>query len=379
MNRRARAARRPAARPAQRGFTLIETMVSMLVVAGGLFGLLATQLSLARNADISRQRTEAVRLAQELVEDLRGYTVITTTPGQLAWDDLDDGADEVQTNATYTRSWTFSGTPTDTMRQITVTLAWQDRSGEEQRVVLNSVISQTNPADVGALGFPLPANTTLKRPKNRDLDIPVPARELGDGRSVYQLASNFAVIFDNDSGFVVQRCDHVVETLEDTESGCEDYDAFILAGYISRTMNSFPSTLGLNLGLFSGLDASREPSCTLGDAVDQNDGSAISGYKYYLCILPMLPDTTWSGALRLSGMHTGTNYRVCRFQYPEADGLSANRRNVQPYADVNDSLDGQNYVITTSNSCPTITGLATTLHQNCTSSNAARTTDCPAP
>ena len=32
-------------------------------------------------------------------------------------------------------------------------------------------------------------------------------------------------------------------------------------------------------------------TCTLGAAVDQNDGSTISGYKYYLCVVA-LPVTT---------------------------------------------------------------------------------------
>lgn len=53
------------------GFTLIESMVALLIVTGGLFGLLKTQTMLARNADLARQRTEAVRLAQERIEALR--------------------------------------------------------------------------------------------------------------------------------------------------------------------------------------------------------------------------------------------------------------------------------------------------------------------
>jgi prepilin-type N-terminal cleavage/methylation domain-containing protein len=362
----------------ERGFTLIESLVSMLVMAGGLFGLLATQTMLARHADLARQRAEAVRLAQERVENLRSYTMIATTEGHLAWDDLDDGTDEIETNAAFTRTWTVAGSPDDPLRQVDVMLNWVDRDGQPQTVTMRTVISQTDPADVGALGFPLPANTTLKRPKNRSMGIPVPAIELGDGRSVYQLASNFAVLFDNDSGFIVQRCDHVVETIEDTESGCEEYEAYILAGYVSKTMSSFPSALGVSTAGLTGLDTTRTASCTFGDAKDQNTGVAIAGYKHYLCILPMNTGGAWSGTLRLTGMSTGTNYRVCRFQYASASGLSANARNVQPYVEVDDSMDGQNYIITTSGSCPTVNGLQTVLHQACTSSSATRVLDCPA-
>jgi hypothetical protein len=350
----------------------------MLIMAGGLFGLLATQTMLVRHADLARQRAEAVRLGQERIENLRSYTMIATTAGHLAWDDLDDGADAVETNAAFTRTWSIGGSVDDAMRQVEVMLSWTDRAGDPQTVTLRTVISQTDPVDVGALGFPLPSNTTLKRPKNRDLDIPVPAVELGDGRSVYQLASNFAVLFDNDSGFVVQRCDHVVNTIEDTLSGCEEYDAYILAGYVSKTMSSFPASLGVSVAGLSGLDTGRTPTCTFGNATDQNTGQTIAGYKYYLCILPMTTDGSWSGTMRFTGMASGTNYLVCRFEYAPTAGLSTNERNVQPYVEVADSLDGQNYVLTASASCPSVSGLQTVAHQHCASSNPARATDCPA-
>ncbi len=364
--------------PNQQGFTLIESLVALLIVSGGLFGLLATQTMLARNADLSRQRGEAVRLAQERIEALRSFSTIETVAGQLAWNDLAAGDDEVTTNATFTREWTLRGATSDAFREVEVNVSWTDRAGDEQTFRLSTVIAKVDPADVGALGFPLPANTTLKRPKNRDLNIPVPATDLGDGRSVYQVASNFAVIFSNDSGYVVQRCAHVVETVEDIDDSCEDYAAVILAGYVSRTMSSFPATLGVSTAGLTGLDTSRTASCSFGDARNQNTGAILAGFKYYLCILPMLDDGQWSGTLRLSGMNTGTDYRVCRFQYPAAAGTTANQRNVQPYVNVRDSLDSQNYVITTSNSCPTVSGLATTLHQRCIASNAARATECPA-
>ena len=77
-------------------------------------------------------------------------------------------------------------------------------------------------------------------------------------------------------------------------------------------------------------------------------------------------------------MSSGTDYTVCRFQYPTAPGLSANARNVQPYSNVNESIDNQNYVLNTAASCPTVNGLASVTHQICRNSNASRTTDCPA-
>ncbi len=368
--------------PPQRGFSLIEALLAFAITSIGLFGLFATQSMLARSADVAKQRTEAARLAQEQLEILRAYTAIDATSGQAAWADLASSSDSVTTNATFTRSWTLAGTATDPMRNASVSLNWTDRAGETHTISMSTVISQTDPANVGALGFPLPANTTLKRPKNRNINIPIPAVDLGNGKSVYQMSSVFAVVFSNDSGYVVQKCSKIVLTAADLASGCNTYDAFILAGYVSKTMAAFPSTLSVSTASLTGLNSAETAQCAFADAVDQSTAALISGYKYYLCILPVVAGTTWSGRLRLTGMQTGTNTLVCRMQYAAAAGVSANVRNVQPYSAVGESLDNQNYILTTANSCPTVSGLATTLHQACASSgannNASRATDCPA-
>src|SRR6185295_14930108 len=102
----------------------------------------------------------------------------------------------------------------------------------------------------GSLAFPLPANTNLKRPKNRNLNIPVPAKDLGGGKSVYAPPSGFSVVFSNDSRSVVKKC-NVVTNLSSVNSesdltGCTTYDGYVLAGYVSKTMSSFPTNINLD-------------------------------------------------------------------------------------------------------------------------------------
>lgn len=367
--------KRPLAAGAQRGFTIIEALVALAVVAFGLLGVVGLQALMARNADVAKQRSEATRLAQQQIESLRAYTTIPVAASQASWNGMTSGNDTATTNATFARAWTVAGSASDPMRRVSVNVAWADRTGEAQQVTLNSVISRTDPADSGLLGFPLPQNTTLKRPKNRNLNIPVPALDLGGGKSVYQLANNFAVVFSNDTGYVVMRCNFVVTNATQLSS-CTTYSAFILAGYVSRhSISAFPTGLAVNTG---GLSGATSTSCTMGDAVDQNSGSAIAGYKYYLCVVEIPVNSSWSGSVRLAGMATGDNRLVCRFQFPAAAGISANSRNVQPYATVRESLDNQNYVITDNATCPTISSLATIQHQVCRSTNTNRAADCPA-
>ena len=369
-----------AARQAMRGFTLIEAALAMALIGFGLLSLAGTQIKLSQSTDVARQRSEATRMAQQKMESLRSYTSIVASSGVNAWNSMVAGSDMAGTNTRYDRSWTIAGSVGDPMRWVSVAVRWTDRAGSSQQVTLNSVISKTDPADVGALGFPLPANTTLKRPKNRNLNIPVPALDLGNGQSLVQLQSNFAIVFSNDSGYVVKTCGFVVTSAADL-TGCTTTNAYIIAGYISLSgTSSFPTGLGINTGLLTG---STGTSCSISDALDPATGSAISGFKYYLCVISVAAaGSPWSGQVRLAGMANGTDYLVCRFQYPQAVGVSANQRNVQPYANVAESLDTQNYVIATASSCPTVSALTTTLHQNCRSGNPGnnpnRSADCPA-
>ena len=52
-----------------RGVSLIEALVALAVMAFGLLGVVGMQSTLRVNADVSRQRAEAVRMAQEKMED----------------------------------------------------------------------------------------------------------------------------------------------------------------------------------------------------------------------------------------------------------------------------------------------------------------------
>jgi len=393
---------------ANAGFTLVEALIALVITAFGMLGLAGMQMMMSRNAEVAKQRSEATRVAEAKLEELRSFTQIATGAGVVSWDGLTSGSDTQtsdETNTTYTRTWTLSTATTDAghitnpYRTIRVNVTWADRSGVTTAtnavsniVTLNSVISQTDPADSGALAFPLPANTTIKRPKNRSLNIPIPSKKLSDGNNSVYSTSSFSIVFNNDSGYVTRKCDPVSDVddvdTEDELTGCVDFDGYVLSGYISKTMTSFPASLGINetdlaariTGDAAGVD------CAVDTATNQNTDATLSDYKFYLCVIPVSTPVadggSWSGRVHLSGMNTGTDYLVCRLQYPTTATGTSNQRNVQPYTSVAESLDNQNYIITTATDCPSVsngtTSLLTIEHQNCSSSNASRAADCPA-
>lgn len=383
----------------RKGFALIEAMVAGLVMAFGMLAMVSMQLTLSRNADTAKARTEAMRLAQEQMEQLRSFTMIEPSAAgvawtaERAWDNLPaSGSQTVTTNNAYTVSWNVGNggiSASDVMKTVSVNVAWTDRGGEDHAVTLNSVISRTDPSDSGFLGFPLPQNTNLKRPKNRNINIPIPAVDLGGGKSGYQISPTLAVVFSNDSGLVIQKCDSdtpfVIDPTYDLDN-CITSSALMIAGYITRASTSVPWPDGIN---YAGVTSANNDdiNCKFGDATDQNTGAVLSEYKYYLCIIPVSdatdPPLTWSGTIRLGGIPAATSsdrHFVCRYQFKDTT-LSDNARNIQPYEDVDESTDSQNYVIHTGNggSCPAADSVVLpVLHQDCRPSNASRATDCPA-
>jgi hypothetical protein len=363
-------------------------------MAFGMLAIASFQITLSRNSDVAKQRTEATRLAQQKMEKLRTFDTLTTY-GTSMVSSTNLTQETVTTNAAYTVSWGVSAAgAVDTGRTLVVTVAWTDRAGDTQQVQLFSQISATSPVLDGGLWFPLPDGTILRRPKNRNINIPVPAVALGGGKSAYQLASGVTVVFSDTTGGVVDKCTGTVNatTYANGTAGCTSYQAYIVAGYVSGAVTTsgtspFAPTLptGVNTYGVTGWDNSggKTISCVYTRAVDQNNTSTvIAGYHYYLCVVPITLGGTWDGTIRLGGVPTNANYKVCRFQYPSSSYMTANMQNIQPYAGVNQSLDNQNYYIENSNNanCPTISGLATTLHQNCRSSASPSTTStgtCP--
>ena len=57
----------------QRGVTLIEALLAFLVLAVGVLSMSKLHRHLQTHADIARQRSDAVRIAQDDIESVRAY------------------------------------------------------------------------------------------------------------------------------------------------------------------------------------------------------------------------------------------------------------------------------------------------------------------
>lgn len=99
----------------QRGFTLIEVMVALVLFAVGLMAFGGLEVLALRNMTYSKDYGKANAFAQQLIEEMKGKTWSSVTAGS----DTQEG--------TFTRTWTVT-TMNDDVKRINVSVSWLDPS-----------------------------------------------------------------------------------------------------------------------------------------------------------------------------------------------------------------------------------------------------------
>lgn len=164
----------------QPGFTLIEAMVALVLLVGGLALAVHLLVASARSAGTDQAMSVALAMAQEKMEDLRDYEALPTTTGKTAYQDIANNAGGSLASGTsavsgtgFTRTWAVSnwyfpvaeGVATTTVpspapaypdfKQVTVSVTWRDEKNELRSVALTSMIPRIDPAfSRRALAYP---------------------------------------------------------------------------------------------------------------------------------------------------------------------------------------------------------------------------------
>ncbi len=179
--------------PGQAGFGLLEVLISLVVVAVGILSVTVLQAGLLRQSSDSTARAEAMAIAQARIEDLRNYT------GTLASRADFDAA--FAATGGFTNSLTIDGDNASFERSesvqvgggtktVDVQVAWIDRLGNTQTVVLSTDLSWESPRAAGDLAAP-PLDPKIQSPKGRAelgeglLPFGAPTTPNGDGTETY--------------------------------------------------------------------------------------------------------------------------------------------------------------------------------------------------
>lgn len=353
------------------GVSLIEALVALAVMAFGLLGVVGMQATLRFNADISKQRSEAVRMAQEQIEDLRSFAALTGTAG---WD-----YDEIVpipralvptaagfANTEFYRTTTVvdpaAGDPQ--FKAVLVTVDWLDRQtatgGTAQSVTFTTAIAQVAPELGASLGLP-GDRAAPQRPRGRHPTIPPGAVDLGDGRSSFTppgAPAGTTWNFVNATGQITQICTPT----------CVDLKAWLLSGYIAFATGASPTPAEAE----TPADPNPTTHAITVDVVATTTpapptspvcfSAAATLTVSYFCLVPTnTAPATWDGrslvnivelATSTSSISTSlsdtsaTRFKVCRYT-PEATHTPTGGNAAHPldYDDVGTSLVNQNFLV----------------------------------
>jgi prepilin-type N-terminal cleavage/methylation domain-containing protein len=366
----------------QRGVSLIEAMVAMAVMAIGMVGLVGMQSTIRGNADMSRQRSEAVRIAQQEIERWRAFVDLGAgSGGSTGYGALNVGVSTStitatpgvgNTDFTLTRTVTNLAAPMSG-KTLVVDVSWVDRSNEPQRVQLATLITGISPELPVTLAL-RGEGALVRNTGGRKFGIPVTAKDLGDGTSGFVppgATGGLAWRFDNTTGVITLCTAPVATTAALTSSNlvCGSATAMPLSGFVTYALGNAASPVAPSASV---LDAA-PPTPALGMVVDYTSNGASGvvsgvttcftqdftdptsvnpGYTAYYCAIPAISRTPgvllpfWDGSLRFtdngsSTMATPVNVgtfdslllKACRFQ---ASGS---------YTMVNAPLQNQNYLL----------------------------------
>jgi Tfp pilus assembly protein PilV len=347
----------------QRGISLIEALVALTVMAFGMLAYVGVQSGLRLNGDVAKQRSEAVRIAQEHIEAWRAYSRLTADASETDYAEIATVGETTvvseASNATYVLTRTVVDTAADAdapkSKLVTVDVRWDDRVGQPQAVRLTTTIAASPPELAGALVTAASGSPVLK-PHGRHPDIPVEAVQEGEVSRFTPPQPDGGTeswLFDNDTGVITSICS--------TEAVCTAANARLLAGHVRFAITAAQPT---------GADAEAPPSAAqaVEVVVDRSHPSALvipcheqlrTADLRYFCAVPVDPadePPRWSGRSLVVGLPLASSvadaapgsYRVCRYTIERSHASVPPLRNVDhplDYVDVSGALAHQNFLV----------------------------------
>jgi Tfp pilus assembly protein PilV len=348
---------------AARGVSLVEAIVAMAVMAFGMMAIVGLQATLRLNSDVAKQRSEAVRIAQEAIEDWRAFTSMPAAAGEMAYADIDTLADVAvagyTTNTAYTLTRSVSSAFGDSLKSIQVVVSWTDRNGQLQRVELDSIIARVDPALAGTLSQQPTGKPTLQ-PLGRNPAIPAGADQREGGKSIFippGPGAGVLWVFDNLTGVIVGVCNTVVTGQDQVTNadvqGCIDGTTQIglpLSGFVRFATGSIqptaanaenPTSTARNLAVELALTSTGHPSpdhacyadAPLSAATTRTDVPYFCAVFFNVGTVPrwsgtstLMPlafvepadDVVWSVAVDAADA-TATRFRICRYTPATSD------------------------------------------------------------
>jgi type IV pilus assembly protein PilV len=123
----------------EKGFTMLEVLIGLIILSVGLLGLAAMQITFLRGNSFSIKMTEATSIARNKIEDFANTPFANITSGN------DVGPIVGSTGINYNRTWVVMDVDNDgdgdiDWKVVDVTTNWNDPT--LHRVSLSTVVSR---------------------------------------------------------------------------------------------------------------------------------------------------------------------------------------------------------------------------------------------
>ncbi|MBV8605327.1 MAG: prepilin-type N-terminal cleavage/methylation domain-containing protein [Pelomonas sp.] len=355
------------------GFTLVEALVALLIVAAGLAALVDHQLALRANAELARERGVALRLAQTALERLRSAAAAGADPVALATPPTEsaDAATRYRVELRVAAPPAAPDAPPARYATVRVEVAWRDTAGGDQRLALDSLLERGTPPGLSAALLLQPGDVA-PRLHGRPPTLPADARDLGDGRSAFKPVEDGTLvwIFDNASGRVVARClapatPQVASAAALATCGAEAaVDGLLVSGSVAFSWrlppdadapDDLPVALRVEIRPLDGSPMAPRYECF-------DDGGrrhpAPVRVRYHCVIYAETGGTLerWGGTIRLAGtaFSGDATLKVCRYSADyDGNGRIDNAEHPGVYAEVATALANQNFLVVAARAdCP---------------------------
>jgi Tfp pilus assembly protein PilV len=139
-----------------KGSVLLETLLSMVVIAVASLSLVSLQANVLQSKTLSLQNAEATLLAHSKIEESRNFA------NDSEYSALNNSKDSMtSTNASYSRSLNIINHTAPYYKELTVTIGWQDTKGQDNQLVLSSTIGNLSVVNSGKVMATLSPTTPL--------------------------------------------------------------------------------------------------------------------------------------------------------------------------------------------------------------------------
>ncbi len=132
----------------QSGLTLVETLVTLVVISIGVIGLIRLHSYLAYDTSVFQQKNEATVLALKQIETLKSFPVVKVTAGySSSYDGIATSTSTVNgTTATFTITSTVTTYTNPNYKDINVTVSWTDKYNVSESVTMVTKVAAIDPA-----------------------------------------------------------------------------------------------------------------------------------------------------------------------------------------------------------------------------------------